>query len=240
MPNKQILLQTRKNDATCRTINKTGAKTTAKDRAFAFMSSIIVGRIAENAEKMKDYQIIKTGVLPGEMGEDVDALAQDYVRMCKMKKEKVRLDICSQRHLEKVHNRTNRDYEMTGEVSVPKKSVFLGLREILPDKFEWITDRKRLIMESKMQHHCVWSYAEDITKDLCAIYSYVDYEGKFSDSRKPRRYTIEFNRVNWISSLYCINQIKGSCNSTDGTAKLSEWIKTLLLENSREQKGEAS
>ena len=46
-----------------------------------------------------------------------------------------------------------------------------------------IKSRKRLISEAVVQHNCVWSYADDINRDKCAIYSLVYNEV---------RYTIEF------------------------------------------------
>lgn len=43
-------------------------------------------------------------------------------------------------------------------VKVPKGSVFLSLRQRLPDLFVWIRSRQRLIQESVWQHNCVSSY----------------------------------------------------------------------------------
>lgn len=96
---------------------------------------------------------------------------QDYISMCRQTKVKIRFDIHSFEQLNNLHNRiaVNPDgyKKTTGMVKVPKKSKFLELRKILPEEFEWITTRKRLILETELQHHCVWSYAEKITKDKC-------------------------------------------------------------------------
>lgn len=74
--------------------------------------------------------------------------------------------------------------KQTPVVKITKETKFKLLRKILPPEFEWIKTRKRLIEETVMQHHCVWSYADKINKDKCQIYSYVDEDGK--------RYTLEF------------------------------------------------
>lgn len=96
---------------------------------------------------------------------------------------------------------------------IPKNSKFLRLRKILPEKYEWIRSRKRLIKEASMQQQCVWSYANRISSDRCAIYSYMD-DGEFSKDGKPHRYTIEFG-YNFKNNTYYIRQVHGKRNQLD-------------------------
>lgn len=78
-----------------------------------------------------------------------------------------------------------------------------------------------------MQHHCVWSYANKITKDKCAIYSYIDREGKFNKEGVSKRYTIEFNYEN---GRYIVNQVQGQYDKIN-CSSLNKWLKDLLAEN---------
>lgn len=75
----------------------------------------------------------------------------------------------------------------TPKIEIPKKSKFLELKKILPkEPFEWITTRRRIILEGEEMHHCVASYAERINRDTCAVYSFIYPENQ-------KRYTIEFH-----------------------------------------------
>ena len=197
-----------------------------KDKIVNFLSGIIIYRITENTPQ-DDYNVIETGMLPEEQGENVRLAAEDYVNMCMQRKLKIRLDIKTERHLDKLHEAVNRvDYDKaTGKVVIPKESRFNKLRTILPEEFEWIKTRKRLIMETKIQHHCVWSYAEDITEDKCAIYSYVDYEGKFSNDGSPKRYTIEFCMDK--EGKYYVLQTQGRFDRVN-SSNMQEYIESLL------------
>lgn len=152
----------------------------------------------------------------------------DYVRMCKQTKNKVRLDIYTSRQLFKLHdkithNPTNYRKE-TGDVKVPDNSKFNPLREILPAEFEWITTRKRLILETELQHHCVWSYASDITKDKCAIYSFTDINAEHSENAEPKRYTVEFRIRN---GTFYVNQVQGKYDRVN-SKKMFTYIQKLI------------
>lgn len=81
---------------------------------------------------------------------------------------------------------------------IPKNSQFYPLRKILPVDYEWITTHKRLQLESKIMHHCVWSYEDRIKNDTCAIYSY-------QDPVTLHQHTIEFQKIN---DHFYINQIQ--------------------------------
>lgn len=109
----------------------------------------------------------------------------DYIRLCMKTKTKIRLTYNSIRRIIEEHDllAQNDMRNNTGKVIIPENSCFVPLRKILPDNFSWIKSRKRLISEAVVQHSCVWSYADDINRDKCAIYSLVYNEV---------RYTIEF------------------------------------------------
>jgi hypothetical protein len=113
------------------------------------------------------------------------------------------------------------------DMKVPKNSKFNALRDILPKDFEWIKTRTRLADESVMQSHCVYSYAGDIKSDKCAIYSYLDEEGKYG--KPSTRYTIEFA----VSRKgYVIRQMQKAHNH-GGSTSLAKEIKN-LIKNSNE------
>lgn len=171
--------------------------------------------------------------------ENLMMTTSDYISMCRQSKIKVRLDIRSVKQLENLHGRiaTNpRDYrKRTGEVKVPEKSNFLELRKILPPEFEWIKTRKRLILETELQHHCVWSYAEKITKDKCAIYSFTDTRAEHTKDGVPKRYTIEFG-VN--KGGYYVVQVQGKYDRVNSEG-MREYIQSLLDEYTAEQQTKA-
>lgn len=155
---------------------------------------------------------------------------KDYVSMCRQSQNKIRLDIRSLKQLEKVHGRIARDpnnyRKITQEVNVPKDSRFLRLRHILPPEFEWIKTRKRLILETELQHHCVWSYAPKITKDLCAIYSFTDTRAEHTIDGVPKRYTIEFMQRQ--DGSYYVVQVQGKYDAVNAYG-MREYIQSLLM-----------
>ena len=75
--------------------------------------------------------------------------------------------------------------KLTPQIRIPKKSKFHALRQILPDDFEWIQTKQRIIRESVTMHNCVSSYAYYINEDTCAIYHL---------SYRDKDYTLEFKR----------------------------------------------
>lgn len=179
------------------------------------LSSVIEERVKKNITQTDNmgYETITLG--EQEVKDELPGLTFDYVRMCIHSKRKVCLRIDSLNQLQNIHDFTNRNsnIENTRKVEVPKNSVFNELRKILPKEYEWIKTRKRLMEEAKIQHHCVWSYADKITKDKCAIYSYYDKDCEYGDTAK--RYTIEFMYQN---GKYEIKQVQGrydAVNSTD-------------------------
>ena len=156
--------------------------------------------------------------------------AYDYVRMCHDSKTKVVLHYSVNRMIEE-HDRFNESDDRSTYMKqvktfkIPKDSKFNDLRKILPSEFEWIKRKTRLIDESIMQHHCVWSYYDKIANDKCAIYSYNDTKGQFDVTGKniPRRYTMEFV-YNSKTKNYHMTQLQTKYDRYGGT-KLAKYIK---------------
>lgn len=242
---KKILIQLKDKDNSIlklvnRCITKSWQRLTYKRKVFFFLQSIIIYTINEKTDWGKtrkkyieeNLNFIAENILDAEFYEFADNCADDmliqvgdYVNMCiynnKRVKPKVDLSISNVHTLIEKHNDVSWLSRKSGTkpVKVPKDSVFNDLRKILPKEFEWIKNRKRLILETELQHHCVWSYADKISSDMCAIYSYVDKDGSKSlcNDGKPKRYTIEFN-FNKQDGTYYVEQVQGkydAVNSSD-------------------------
>lgn len=242
---KKILIQLKDKDNSIlklvnRCITKSWQRLTYKRKVFFFLQSIIIYTINEKTDCGKtrkkyieeNLNFIAENILDAEFYEFADNCADDiliqvgdYVNMCiynnKRVKPKVDLSISNVHTLIEKHNDVSWLSRKSGTkpVKVPKDSVFNDLRKILPKEFEWIKNRKRLILETELQHHCVWSYADKISSDMCAIYSYVDKDGSKSlcNDGKPKRYTIEFN-FNKQDGTYYVVQVQGkydAVNSSD-------------------------
>lgn len=242
---KKILIQLKdKDNRILKLVNHCMAKNwrrlTYKRKVFFFLQSIIIYTINEKTDFGKtrnkyledNLNLIVENILDAEFNEFEEDFADDmiiqvgdYVNMCiysnKRVKPKVDLSISNIHTLIEKHNDLSwlSHKSDTKPVKIPKDSVFNDLRKILPKEFEWIKNRKRLILETELQHHCVWSYADKISSDTCAIYSYVDKDGSKSlcNDGKPKRYTIEFN-FNKQDGTYYVVQVQGkydAVNSSD-------------------------
>lgn len=242
---KKILIQLKDKDNSIlklvkRCIAKSWQRCTYKRKVFFFLQSIIIYTINEKTDWGKtrkknieeNLNFIAENILDAEFNEfeencadDMVIQVGDYVNMCiysnKRVKPKVDLSISNIHTLIEKHNDVSWLSRKSGTkpVKVPKDSIFNDLRKILPKEFEWIKNRKRLILETELQHHCVWSYADKISSDMCAIYSYVDKDGSKSlcNDGKPKRYTIEFN-FNKQDGTYYVVQVQGkydAVNSSD-------------------------
>lgn len=134
---------------------------------------------------------------------DYKGYISDYIIMTInfSKSKKVNLKIKSVKRILEEHDRLTKEmYEKeTPTIKIKKNSKFKNLK--MSYEFEKIKTKKRLIQETREQKHCVWSYAEDINKDKCMIYSTI-FEGN--------RYTLEI-RIN--RKKYKLAQIKGFRNS---------------------------
>lgn len=146
------------------------------------------------------YYLDKFGILD----KDIYQLLEDWIMMSINNKVPISLRVKSQKKIAEKHDDLMIDLwekeskKIKDEVLVRENSKFKKLREILPSEYEWITTSKRLMLESKMQRHCVWQYDRKIIADNCAIYSYISPSGK--------RHTIEFNYDEYHG--YTIGQIQ--------------------------------
>lgn len=130
-------------------------------------------------------------------------LIYDYINMCLQMKEPINLGFMSIKKIKGAHDKVlEKSYQKAVPiVKIPADSKFNKLSSQLPSEFERITSRKRLIKESMLQHHCVWSYADQLNNDKSAIYSFI-----FTPEQK--RYTIEFKTKGkeikyYISQMQC-------------------------------------
>lgn len=248
---QQILIQQKDNNL----IPDAQYRRGVDSKIIEFLLNVICNKISDSQRqslerkivKMKkecqqELQEIETDILPEELTNwtkdrindannqfELRRIVSDYINMCRRTKRKIRLDIRSVEQIENLHDGLafggNYQRTRTAAVKVPKKSKFNKLRTILPEEFEWIKTRKRLILETELQHHCVWSYADRITSDICAIYSYVDKTGEFADDKKPKRYTIEF--IVDSKGKYKIEQVQGKYDRIH-TEKMRDYIQKIL------------
>ena len=207
----------------------------------SFLVEIISRRCYENsrneikAEVVSLYESLGTSYMDSEVGDeisewinDVKGTVSDYLNMCMNSNKKISLRMKSYREIKNIHDITNRNINIdkeTGEVKVPKDSVFNKLDKLLPEEFERITTRKRLIAEAKIQHHCVWIYAEKITKDISAIYSYQDVNSLYG---AKKRYTIEFT-FDEKKKKYCLKQVQGRYDR-ENTDAMDRYLRSVLPE----------
>lgn len=257
---RQILIQQRDINS----VNRSKNCHRTSERIYEYLSQVIVSQIYQseikklNTEELRKKYLeelseeMKSTMLPDEQEEwlqdrvkeelnndVVITTARDYINMCRQSKSKIRLDIYTLKQLEKIHGRIATESSTyrkdTKEVNIPKDTRFAELRKILPPEFEWIKTRKRLILETELQHHCVWSYAPDITEDKCAIYSFTDSRAEYTTDGISKRYTIEF-RQNKDKSYYVV-QVQGRKNraNTDG---MKEYIQSLLNQYSKKYEEE--
>lgn len=219
-----------------------------KSKVKDFLSYVIYKNIQDNLIVNTEDEIAKElSILPDVIDDEKESLAiyeenldeteylcYDYVNMlmfntARKNREKIKLNIKSINEIRNKHDNvttyTNIDKE-THSVKIKKDSAFNELRNILPSNFEWIKTRKRLILETKIQHHCVWSYADKITNDNCAIYSYVDKDGSKSIDGTPKRYTIEFG-FNKNTCQYYVIQTQGRYDSVNAS-NMEKYINEIL------------
>lgn len=178
----------------------------------------------ERAQFLAEKELEDSGV----NWEDICLTIHDYVNTCKIRKRKIRLNIYSIKNLLKLHDLVTTqgvNYRRdTKPVNVPKDSKFNRLRELLPTEFEWIKSRKRLILETELQHHCVWSYADNITNDKSAIYSFTDSSAEHCLDGIPKRYTIEFRLR---GNQYYVEQVQGKHDRVK-SGRMRQYIQNIL------------
>lgn len=144
------------------------------------------------------------------LSHEEEIIIMDYINMVHDDHKKVNLKIQSFRRLKEEHDKQQLEQSIKRlsknvKVKIPKNSQFNELSKLLPThEFEWIKTPTRLIKEAVEMHHCVWSYDNFITKDICAIYSFIF-------PKENKRYTVEF-RKNKNKNTYYINQLQSANN----------------------------
>ena len=117
--------------------------------------------------------------------EEIEIEIWDYLKTCIRNKQKISL------RFQSVRKMINKNVDMvleaansrTPKIIIPKNTRYQKLHDVLPDEFEWITSKQRIITEGTLMRHCVASYADKVNRDECAIYHL------FKDGKN---YTIEF------------------------------------------------
>lgn len=162
--------------------------------------------------------------------------ARDYVTMCYLMNEKIKLGVKSSKKIIEEHDRLTLLHVNESRIQargrknpslIVKNSKFTNLRKLLPkDEFEWIKREKRLDAESVIQHNCVWSYADSIKRDKCAIYHFV-YQPE-NDA-----YTIEFHADK--KGGYKIAQMQRTCNEGH-SAEAYQYVNSFLQKSKNESR----
>lgn len=152
----------------------------------------------------------KVGVQPTKEYSEAQQWIHDYIHMALDENKTVSLRFQSIRSVKEAHDKMMEQhrqhlYASAAEVRIEKSTKFRHLREILPKEYEWITTSRRLNHEADIMHHCVWSYAGKINRDLCQIYSYVS-------PKTGNRYTLEFQ---YQFGKYVCTQIQGKYDCGD-------------------------
>lgn len=155
---------------------------------------------------------------------DDDCEISDSIYMAFYLKQKIPLNrLKTNSSVRKYHDKLTQDFIMKKMKSrkytlkIKKDSKFNDLRKILPPEFEWIKNKKRLIQETVIQHHCVATYNELINKDVCTIYSTI-YKGK--------RYTMEFRKE---KKKFYLHQVQGKYN-VENTAEIRKYVEDILID----------
>jgi hypothetical protein len=148
---------------------------------------------------------------------DVIDIILDYIRITRKLKRKIKISFKSAKKLKAAHDEAYIIYQSksTPLIKIPKNSVFNELRKLLPQEFEWIKTRQRIVEEGYNMCHCVATYADDINKDRCAIYSYIS---------GGERYTLEFTKRR---NKYMLRQMHGKYNSNP-PKEIIDYVKKII------------
>ncbi|MCR5481841.1 MAG: hypothetical protein K6F52_03515 [Clostridia bacterium] len=156
-----------------------------------------------------------------ELGNKSEEMLDDYCRMSFELGMKISLRFKGKGRIKSEHDalvevlkRKSLD-EVEDEYLVKEDSKFNGLRELLPEEFEWLCSRQRMAEESLNQNNCVESYCWDVKSDRCAIYHW-DCE--------DRKYTLEFRKV---GQKYTLHQMRQKYNM-DALSEDMEIVKRLI------------
>jgi hypothetical protein len=170
-----------------------------------------------------DYLCKKFGLFDDKNFEK--SIILDYVRMCSMQGVKLNLKIKSYKRLVQEHDELAFKISVKDipEIKVNKKYPVIKSENSF--EIEKIVDKKRLIIESEIQKHCVKTYSGSINSGKCCIYS-------FLDKRDNTRYTLEIKKKYDGSKnlVFFLNQIRGKFNANPPEYVLHE-VYQILIKN---------
>lgn len=149
----------------------------------------------------------------------------DYMRMCETQKIKLNLKIKSFKRLEQEHDNLSFNISAKNIPDIKVNKKYPKIKSEGNFEIEQIVDKKRLLVESEIQKHCVKTYASSINAGRCCIYSFLDL-------RTKNRYTLEVQKKYDITKnlLFILNQIRGKFNSNPSGEILFE-IYGILIRN---------
>ncbi len=154
--------------------------------------------------------------------DDDSYIIRDYIDMSIQLKQKINLMI-SYKKLCSEHNRLALLYDSkrVRQFKIPDTTLS---KLVMPKEYVRITGKKMLLHEAAIQHHCVASYADKISRGKCLIYTTIYQE---------KRYTIEiiFSRKKFVA-----RQIRGVYNSLPPDSLPKELKKLLSAETARVNK----
>lgn len=148
---------------------------------------------------------------------------RDYIRILVSLDKKINLNIRSMKRLRLEHDELARKVVSS---KIPKIKVHRSYPVINSAEgftIERIEDKNRLVAESDIQNHCVKTYASQINKGTCCIYS-------FLDRTDGRRYTLEIQmhkNPDAKEQVFVLNQIRGKFNSNPPNETLLRAVSVL-------------
>ena len=111
--------------------------------------------------------------------------ASDYIRMCRTRRRKLKIDFSSMRKLEEKHNKlfvSIRNKEYKNEYSSTPFEIHKEYAPLLKivrkrdNPFKYLSKPIQLLQEGDRMHHCVGTYIGSVKGGFCVILT-VDLEG---------------------------------------------------------------
>lgn len=141
--------------------------------------------------------------------------ASDYIRMCRTRRRKLKIDFSSMRKLEEKHNRlfvSIRNKEYKNEYSSAPFEIHKEYAPLLKivrkrdNPFKYLSKPIQLLQEGDRMHHCVGTYIGSVKGGFCVILT-VDLEGV--------HYTLEVRAVEKDQKLvgYHLAQMQTAYNN---------------------------
>jgi hypothetical protein len=149
----------------------------------------------------------------------------DYLSMCSTQNLKLNLKIKSYNRLVQEHDRISFSISATNIPAIKPHKKYPKIDSEGDFEIEKIIDKKRLLIESEIQKHCVKTYSHSINSGRCCIYSFID-------KRDKKIYTLEIQKKYNESKelVFFLNQIKGKFNAAPSHEVLFE-VYGILLRN---------